>query len=214
MPALQTLELYIAPGCPHCPNMIKISSELVKQGKIAKLEIINIAVANELATSLNIRSVPTFRIGEIVLTGVQTSAELEAWLDKSGSETGLVDYFNQAFDRGELNTVIEQVEKKPELLALLLNMLLDLETPLTSRIAISAIFEHFQNQESLQTLIPTLCEKLSDKNESIRVDIAHVLGLTGNLSAIACLEKLLADDFEDIRETAREAIENIQHANQ
>ncbi len=213
MSSLQTLELYIAPGCPHCPNMIKISSELVKQGSIAKLEIINIAVANDLAAKFNIRSVPTFRIGEVVLTGAHTLAELKAWIDKSSSEAGLVDYYNQEFDQGELDKVIQQVEKKPELLKLLLSMLLDLGTPLTSRIAISAIFEHFQNNESLFSLIPVLCENLSDKNESVRIDVAHVLGLTGSLSAIPCLEKVLADDFEDVRETAREAIDSIRHIN-
>ena len=213
MSTLHTLELYIAPGCPHCPNMIKISSELVKQGSIAKLEIINIAVAQELAAKLNIRSVPTFRIGEITLSGAHTLAELQTWIDKSSSEAGLVDYYNQAFDQGELDKVTQQVEKKPELLKLLLDMLLDLDTPLTSRIAISAIFEHFQNNESLFELIPVLCEKLSDKNESIRVDVAHILGLTGSMSAIACLEKVLADDFDDVRETARESIESIRHIN-
>lgn len=214
MPDLKTIELYIAPGCPHCPNMIKVASELVKNGDIGKLEIINIAIAQDLAQQASIRSVPTFRIGEVSLTGVHTAKELIQWVTKSASPEGLTDFFNQAFEQGQLNEVTKKVENKPVLLDHLLDMLADMETPFTSRIAISAVFEHFQNSAEIGELVPRLCDLAQDEHGSIRTDMAYILGLTGNLSAIPCLEKLVKDDFDDARETALESIQAIKESTQ
>ena len=208
MPELQKIELFIAPGCPHCPNMIKLTSEMVKNGEIGKLEIINIAVATELARQSNIRSVPTFRIGNTLLTGVHNKDELLEWLDKS-SDDSLTDSFNQQFEEGKLDDIIDRAGQDPELFNHLLTMLTDLETPLTSRIGISAVFEHFENTEHLDKLVPRLCKLATDEHKSIRVDIAHVLGLTGSQSAIPCLEKLAGDEFDDVRETAIDSLDAI-----
>ena len=210
---LKLLELFIAPGCPHCPNMIKIASELVKNGDIGKLDIINIAFATDLARQANVRSVPTFRIDDVTLTGVHTLAELQQWIEKSSTDNGLTDFFNQEFEQGKLDEIIAKVEQKPELLDHLLGMISNLDTPLTSRIGISAIFEHFENTPSLVSLVPRFCELATDPHESVRTDMAHFLGLSGDRSAIVCLEKLLEDDFGDVRETARESIDSILEAN-
>lgn len=208
MPDIKKIELFIAPGCPHCPNMIKLTSEMVKSGDIGKLEIINIAVAPELARESNIRSVPTFRIGSALLTGVHNRDELLQWVNKPTIE-GLTDFFNQEFEQGKLDDIINKVEQETDLLDHLLTMLSNLETPLTSRIGISALFEHFENTQQLGKLVPRLCELASDKHKSIRVDIAHVLGLTGSMAAMPCLEKLAKDEFDDVKETAIDSIEII-----
>lgn len=206
----KTIELFIAPECPHCPNMIKMTSEMVKRGEIAKLEIINIAEATELAAQAGIRSVPAFRIKDVVLTGVHNASELMQWLEKADSETGQVDFFNQAFEQGQLDEIIFKLEQDAGNLSLLLEMLSDLETPLTSRIGISAIFEHFAGSQQLVNLIDDICRLAESEHESVRVDMAHFLGLTHHQQALPCLEKLLKDKFEDVSETAGDAIEMIQ----
>ncbi|MEJ2213939.1 MAG: thioredoxin family protein [Gammaproteobacteria bacterium] len=208
-PEIKSIELYIAPGCPHCPNMIKMTSEMVKKGDIAKLDIINIAEATELASQVGIRSVPAFRINGVVLTGVHTAAELQDWLNKAGSEAQ-ADYYNQAFEQGQLDEIIARLENDTEDLSLLLQMSANLETPLTSRIGISAVFEHFAGQAPLVNLLDDICHLAESEDNSVRVDMAHFLGLTQNKNALACLQKLLDDPFEDVRETAQDAVELIQ----
>jgi len=204
------IQLFIGPGCPHCTGMIKITSDLVKTGKIARLEIINIEQDMDAPTKLGIRSVPAFKIGSFVLTGVHTGDELLDWMDKTDSESGLSNYLNQAFENGELDKVIAEISRQNEWLDHCLSMLVDLETPLTSRIAISAVFEHFQNSDQLKRLIPKMCKFTDSNHESVRVDVAYILGLTGDISALSCLESLANDSFDDVRESARDAVEMIR----
>ena len=208
-PDIKSIELFIAPGCPHCPNMIKMTSEMVKKGDIAKLDIINIAEATGFASQIGIRSVPAFRINGVVLTGVHTAAELLDWLAKAGSDAQ-TDYYNQAFEQGQLDEIIAKLENDTDHLLLLLQMSANLETPLTSRIAISAVFEHFAGQEALVNLLDDICRLTESEDNSVRVDMAHFLGLTQHENALTCLQKLLDDPFEDVRETAQDAIELIQ----
>ena len=210
MSDLKRIELFVAPGCPHCPNMIKMTGEMVKNGDIAKLEIINIAEAPELASQAGIRSVPAFRIKDMVLTGVHKASELLQWLEKADSQSGLVDYYNQAFEQGQLDEVIAKLEQNADQLPLLLDMSSNLETPLTSRIGISAVFEHFAGEEKLVELMDEICRLADSEHESVRVDMAHFLGLTQDEKALPCLQKLLDDEFEDVRETAQDAIDLIQ----
>ena len=210
MTDIKTIELFIAPGCPHCPNMIKMTSEMVKKGDIARLEIINIAEAGELAAQAGIRSVPTFRIKDVVLTGVHQPSELLQWFKKGDSKASQIDYYNQAFEQGQLDDIISRLEREPGKLSLLLSMSADLETPLTSRIGISAIFEHFSGTQPLKDLSDEICRLAESEHESVRVDMAHFLGLTQFEKNLPCLEKLLKDEFEDVRETAEDAIAMIQ----
>jgi hypothetical protein len=202
--------LYIAPDCQHCPGMIKLTSEMLKSGKLSQLTIVNIALENNATQSQGIRSVPSLHIAGKLLTGVLTESEITQWLEKADSEDGLTEYYNHAFENGQLEEVIDDLDVKLAKLEHLLNMLCDLETPLTSRIAISAVFEHFEKNPALQHLIPSLCQKTNHDSESIRADVAHVLGLTGSKQAMPCLEQLARDTFKDVRETALEALEEIK----
>lgn len=213
-----TVTLFIAPGCPHCPGMIERLTGMLKNSQLPNLTIINIAVDRQLAEAHAIRSVPTLMIGDSLLSGVQSEQAIQQALDaNSGSDPGSDSdqwqrAYNEAFESGQLEEVIEQIDVKTGRLRQLLTMLCDIETPLTSRIAISAVFEHFSDTHALSELIDDICAQADNPAESVRVDIAYLLGLTGSARAIPCLEKLLADDFEEVRETAEEAIDMLQTA--
>lgn len=206
---IKTLTLYIAPGCPHCPAMLEMAGDLVKQARLGKLEVVNIAAAESLARAAGIRSVPSFQQGDAVISGVLTRQQLLDWLDKS-SQDSLTEAFNQAFADGQLDDIVDRVTQQPALLEHLLGMLADIETPMTSRIGISAAAEHFANSPVLSNQVETLCRLSSDDHASTRADIAHLLGLSGSEAALPCLKQLSKDAFEDVRDTALEAIESIR----
>ena len=48
MPSTPDALLFITPGCPHCPGVLQGLSEMVKQGTIGKLTVINAASHPEL----------------------------------------------------------------------------------------------------------------------------------------------------------------------
>lgn len=192
--------------------MLRLLSDMVKNGGIGRLDVINIAGLPDEAQEAQVRSVPTMLLGQFRLTGAHSLSEIQEWIDKSNSETGLIDYLNQSFDQGELEQITEQARQDNSLLPVMLDMLAEPETPITSRIGISAVLESFSGQAPLQNLIDAICKHAQSKNASVRVDMAHLLGLSHSRDALACLQTLSEDKFADVQETAKEAIEEIEVA--
>ena len=62
--------------CPHCPSVLNSLSELVKQGVISRLEVVNLEQRPELGRELGVRSVPWVRIGQFELPGLHTSGRV------------------------------------------------------------------------------------------------------------------------------------------
>lgn len=208
---LAELTLYIAPGCPHCQSMIKICTDLVKAGDIARLEIINIAEALKLAQQAKVRSTPFVKIADFDLVGLHTKQELKDWIAKAHSNEGKMDYINQLFEQGKIDAVEQLIKASVDDRVILLNMLADMDTPFTSRIGISALFEGIEGTDELVALIPQLCDKLPNKHASIRVDIAYILGLTKSRKALDCLQPFIHDEFADVRESVEDAMALINH---
>ncbi|MCP3851373.1 MAG: HEAT repeat domain-containing protein [Gammaproteobacteria bacterium] len=202
--------LFIAPGCPHCPNVLQVLSELIKEGDIAELEVSNMALVPEKAQALNIRSVPWTKIGPFELVGTQTKGELKVWIDRIQSNTGVQDYFSELLKDGELKKVIKLLRKEPELFKNLPPMIEDKEIPIGVKIGIGAIFEDFQGEKSIQTLIPMLTELLSSKNPNVRNDACYYLGLTESSTAIEAIQSLHDDETQEVRETVIDALDIIR----
>ena len=55
-------ELFIATGCSHCPIVLTELTEQLKKGQLSSLHVTNIAVDNDKAAELGIRSVPWFSL--------------------------------------------------------------------------------------------------------------------------------------------------------
>ena len=204
------IKLFIAPGCPHCPNVLQALSELIKAGEFAELKVSNMALVPEKAQALNIRSVPWIKIGPFELTGSQTKGELQTWINRAESETGMQDYFNELLKSGELKTVIRLLKKSPDLLHHLPQMMQNEATSLGAKIGIGAIFEEFQGSAAIQALIPSLSELIKSDNASIRNDACYYLGLTESPDAIAPIQSLAHDETKEVRETAHDALVIIQ----
>lgn len=216
MKVLQTAvkaELFIAPGCPHCPNVLQALAELIKAGEIAELEISNMALVPEKAQSRNIRSVPWLKIGPFELTGTHTKGELQTWIERIQSATGMQDYFNQLLTTGELKKVISLVKKEPVLLKHFPDMMQDKDTPLGAKIGIGAVFEELQGSPAIQRLIPTLAKLLESEDANIRNDACYYLGLTESQQAIPYIQTLINDKIDEVRETVHDALKIIKEAN-
>lgn len=212
MPDAVSVQLFIAPGCPHCPGVLQALSELIKEGDIARLDVNNMALVPEKAKMLDIRSVPWVKIGPFEFTGSQTKGELKTWISRVGSEQGMKDYLVELLTTGELFKVIMLIRKEPELLQLFPQLIADKQTPLGAKIGIGAVFEEFQGSTALQALIPGLSQLLTSEEPSLRNDACYYLGLTESPDAIAHIQTLANDEHEEIRETVHDALNIIQDA--
>ncbi len=208
-----SVKLFIASGCPHCPNVLQALSELIKAGEIAELHVSNMALVPEQAQKLNVRSVPWVKIGPFELTGAQTKKELQQWITRLQSDTGMQDYFSELFTTGNLKKVITLVRKDPELLKYFPKMMADEDTPLGAKIGIGAVFEELQGSAALKALIPDLTAILHAENPAVRNDACYYLGLTESPDAIAAIKSLADDETSEVREAVHDALEIIHHAN-
>ena len=201
--------LLIAPGCAHCPLVLEGLSQLVKEGKLGRLEVVNILVHPELGQQVGTRSVPWCRIGPFELEGAQGPAELIKWTEHAAAGTGLSEYYAHLLETQRPHRVADLITRQPASFDSLLSLLEDTETPMTVRIGIGVVLEDLQDNPLLRHALPVLTRLADSTAANVRADAAHYLGLTRASEAAAVLQKLLHDENPDVREIAAESIAEL-----
>lgn len=203
--------LLIAPNCPHCQSVLHILSELVKQAEIGRLEVTNISVHTEIPARLGVRSVPWIKIGQFELAGNYTATELRAWISKSAGNTGQAEYLSELLTQQQLDKALALVRQEPSMLQALMQLVAAPDTPMVTRIGLSAIMEDMVDSEALASLVDQLGELIHAEEANIRADAAHYLGLSGSQSAMPWLQAMLQDPHEHVSEIARDSIQRLQN---
>lgn len=201
--------LFITPGCPHCPAVLQGVSDLVKQGAIGKLTVINVAAHPELAAQQGVRAAPWLRLGPFILTGAQTLAQLQQWTQWASDEQGLLHYLEHLFKEGDLKGAEAFIAAQPQRLALLLDTLANPEEAITVRLGANALLEGYAGRSELQALIPQLAELSQHRDHRIRADACHLLGLTASAEARTILKTCLNDESAEVREIAADALATL-----
>lgn len=203
--------LLIGTHCPHCPTVLTHLSEMIKQGEIASLNIINIEQAPEHAQALNVRSVPWVKIGEHTLSGIQTKEALQQrvqWIQEGAALQG---QFDQWLSNGQADDVINTLKDKPQTMQAIMQLLGDPATVLSTRIGIGVVIEEFAGSGLLNTHLALLSEFAAHDDVRIRADACHYLGMTANSDAIPVLKACLDDDDAEVREIASDSLEELSN---
>jgi hypothetical protein len=200
--------LLLASGCAHCPGVLEGLSQLLKQGRIGRLEAINIVDHPEAARVAGTRTVPWTRIGPFELEGALTPAELTRWVDRAVSETDYTAYFSHLLETRRPHKATRLIGEHPESLDQLIGLLADEETSMAARIGVGVVLEELERAQ-LAKGVKTLISLAESEHANIRADAAHYLGLTCHPNAEAPLKQLLSDDHPDVREIAEEALRTL-----
>jgi len=198
--------LFIATGCAHCPAVMQALSDLLKQGILGRLEVINIAAHPEIAQEQGVRSVPWTRIGLFTLHGRHTASELRRWAERAGTDEGIQDYLAELLENQRLGEALELTLEDTHWIEVAVRMLADLETPMGVRIGIGALLEDLAEQGRLAAAEAELRKLLAVSEPQVRADAAYYLGLSGNPEVRHWLEPLLQDDDDEVREIVRETL--------
>ena len=197
--------------CPHCPAVLASLSELIKQGVISKLEVVNLEQRPEVAAELGVRSVPWVKIGPFELTGLHSKAELQSWAQRAGTGQGMAQYFEQLLGEGEVNQVLAMVAADHSLLHALIGLVSDADAKINARLGAGAVMEEYEGTKELLALVPELAELTRHADARVRSDACHYLSLTHDASVIQYIEPLLADDHPEVREVAEESLAELGH---
>ncbi len=209
-PTPPTAFLAISNQCPHCQSVLAGLVELVKQGRIGRLEIMNIQAQAEQAREMGIRSVPWIRIGPFELTGAHSPAELATWVDRAGEPQGLADAFHDLLKQGRLSQVLVMIRQDPSRLAAVLPILANPEASINVRLGAGAVFEEYAGTAALASLVPALVGLAGHGDARIRADACYCLGLSRHESARQALTSGLKDMDGEVREIAAEALEALE----
>jgi len=198
--------------CPHCPSVLGSLSELVKQGVISRLEVVNLEQRPEIGRELGVRSVPWVRIGAFELSGLHSKAELQSWAERAGTEQGVTKYFEQLLGDGEVKQVLGLIANDHSLLHALIGLVSDVDARINARIGAGVIMEEYEGKPELLALIPELGELTRHADARVRSDACHYLSLTHDDSVRQYIEPLLDDDHEEVREVAEESLVELANA--
>ncbi|HLD14919.1 MAG TPA: thioredoxin family protein [Burkholderiales bacterium] len=193
-------------GCPHCPTVRAGLADLVKQGKIGHLEVIDIGTHPEMGKQYGVRGVPWLRLGPFELQGLRSPAELAQWAARAGTTAGMAEYFRESLDTGELAKVLAVVKRDVSAFDALWLLLADPDTALGVRVGIGAVVEEFTGSAPLQKQLDALGKLSQSRLVHVRGDAAHYLALTRDTHALPYLQTLVNDPEAQVREIAREGV--------
>ena len=198
--------------CPHCPSVLGSLAELVKQGVLARLEVVNLEQRPDIGRQLGVRSVPWVRIGPFEFSGLHSKAELQSWAEQAGTEQGMTNYFEQLLTEGEVKRVLEMIARDHALLHALIGLVSDADAKINARIGAGVVMEEYQGRPELLALIPELGELTRHEDARVRSDACHYLSLTHDASVKQYIEPLLDDAHEEVREVAEESLAELNNA--
>jgi len=198
--------------CPHCPAVLGSLSDLVKQGVISKLEVVNLEQRPETGRELGVRSVPWVRIGPFEFSGLHSKAELQSWAEQADSEQGITKYFEQLLGEGEVMRVLGMISKDHGMLHALIGLVSDADAKINARVGAGVIMEDYEGKPELLALIPELGALTRHEDARVRSDASHYLSLTHDVSARQYIEPLLQDDHHEVREVAEESLAALNDA--
>jgi hypothetical protein len=204
--------LLVAPGCPHCAGVLEGLVGLIKEAALGRLEVVNVAAEPAVARELGVRAVPWLRIGPFELSGLHTPAELRHWAALAAREDGMTHYLADLLATGRRAQVTTRVQQDPALLPRLVDLLGDPESGLSVRIGVMATLEELQGSGRLAVLADRLAPLTRHVEPRIRADACHALSLTGATGIGELIRACLDDPDPEVRETATDAIENLDQA--
>jgi hypothetical protein len=185
-------------------------TSLVKIGKLARLDILNIEHNPDEASANGVRSVPWVRLGPYELTGLRSQSDFLQWIERIDDPAMMAEYFAEQITSGDMDKVRSSIEKNPHLFSVLLQLIGNADTSLSVRIGVGALMEDFAQGELLNNNIDALGTFTLHTRATVRNDACHYLGLSRNPAAEKYIRPLLNDIDAEVREVAAEAIQEIR----
>ena len=204
--------LLVAPACPHCSQIKQVLTELLAQGQLASLELVDISIDLERAEQLAVRTVPWCQLNSLELQGAHSRDEIVHWVTQAARQDGRQQLFDNLLEAGQLAQVESMLRRHPDGMSDLLILFADQTRKINVRIGASAVLESLQGSGLLEQAINEIGIYTQDRNASTRIDACHVLSFIQHPSAIPLLTQALQDSDDEVREVAQESLNELREA--
>lgn len=196
--------------CTYCAAVLKILNGLKQEGAIDDLQIVEIENNPELAEQLGVRSVPWLQIGPFELLGARSKQEIQLWLQRASSFSGITDYLEEVLAEGNIQSANKLIQRYPQGLENVIELMADPEAKINVRLGVGVMIEEMAETEAFKAIVPRLIDYLSAKDSRVRGDACHYLSLTKDVSVIPLIKKLLSDESDEVREIAQDSLDDLR----
>lgn len=118
--------------------------------------------------------------------------------------------FNAQLATGRAAEVTARIQREPATLPVILALLGNPNTALSTRIGIGVVMEDLAGSALLKSTVATLGELSQHPDVTIRSDACHYLGLSGSAHAIPFLQACLHDQAAEVRNVAADALATLK----
>ena len=203
-----SVEVLMAPACPHCAKVVGACSQVAAVRRQILLAVIDVQHFGDL--SYDIKSVPAVVVDHYHTSiGPLEKKELLAILGDRESSHFYARSLESMIKANRLEEAAQMVASEAGHIALVALMRAG---GFQERLGLMMLAEEALEQDAhcLDGAVPLLLPLLQTDDASLRGDTADVLGKIGAPGAREALEKLLSDTNEDVREIAQEALDELR----
>ncbi len=206
------LTIFVSQQCPHCPASVRQLIPLAFANQMIEVEVIDGPFFGELAQSNNIECLPTTLMGsDFRWSGVTPLEDIVEVITNRDSSQFSAPAIERMLEERNALKVAGMMLEAGRLHPALFDAMID-ERFFLRLGAMTAIEDIINQDAELATqIVAPLWERFGQAIEPMQIDIIYLIGDAGKPENIPLLESVLNGDFRDnVKETAREAIESIK----
>lgn len=206
------IRLYIAPGCPFCPQALQEWVSLARASDKLRLQVIDGALFPEAAREENIQAVPTLVLddhlrwsGRIPITDV-----LEQLATRDPGRLS-ADALDGIIKDGQAEQVARAMIENGTLFPAIIDLLSHSKWPV--RLGAMVVMETIAaTAPSLAAqVVPFLRQRYDHLEDPVRGDVLYIIGETGDHEALPFLQNIVeCSPNSEVRQAALEALATIQ----
>ncbi len=202
-----SVDLFVAPRCPHCPAVVRRLLPLAAAGKGIRLTVIDASLFTEAAAAADIRSTPTVVLdGAFRWTGAAPVEEiLRVAADGDPAKLGAA-ALRSLIEEGKADRVAAMMVRARTVFPAFIELLRHEKWPV--RLGAMVAFEYLAEAAPrlAARVADPLWERFDEVDDNVKGDILHVLAQSGRPDFIPRLEAVAAGGGgQELREAAAEA---------
>ena len=204
-----SLDLFIAPHCPHCPVAVREWVEVALTTDWVTLNIIDGILFPEAADT--IRSAPTLVLdGDFRWAGRTPVGEiLSILVDRNPAQLS-AQTFETMLGEGDAGRVAELICREQMIFQGFADLFSNEKWPVRLGAMVAMEIVADRDPKLAETAIALLWDRFDTMPDVARGDALYIFGAIGSRRALPLLETVRGGDYsDDIREAAQEALESI-----
>lgn len=206
------IRLYIAPGCPFCPQALQEWVSLARASDKLRLQVIDGALFPEAARAENIQAVPTLILDDHLRWSgrIPVSDVLEQLATRDPGRLS-ADALDGIIKDGQAEQVARAMIENGTLFPAIIDLLIHSKWPV--RLGAMVVMETIAATDPplAAQVVPALRQRYDHLDDPVRGDILYIIGETGNHQAVPFLQDVMAcSTNSEIRQAALEALATIQ----